>query len=91
MPVYLKIEASEQQTSLLDDLLGLSLIALLLSPWAIGGLIATLLEAAFVTPGMSIVSGIMLLAAIPKVVQLFLAASSDHRNGVAQITDPPMA
>ena len=74
MAVYLKLEETmgDQHLSMRDDLMGLSLLALLLSPWAGLGLILSAFEISFMTPAFSLTCTLVLLAAVPKALQLLL-------------------
>ena len=87
MPTYMKLEEDTQESSFYDDMMGFSLLALLLSPWAIAGLVCTLFEVEFITPGMTGLSAILLLAAVPKLLQLLLVEYSNNRHHEAGFTD----
>jgi len=77
MAAYLKLEenAGKHHVSLRDDLMGLSLLALLLSPWAGLGLILTIFEISLITHALALTCMLTLLAAIPKVLQLLFPES----------------
>lgn len=81
MAAYLKLEESmdSDEIPLLQDLMGVSLLALLLSPWASIGLLLTALESPVMTPGLSIASSLLLLIALPKAVQLVAPAHPEAR------------
>ncbi|TLS77870.1 hypothetical protein FE236_01810 [Mariprofundus erugo] len=81
MAAYLKLEESmgTDDIPILQDLMGVSLLALLLSPWAAIGLLLTALESPVMTPGLSIASSLLLLIALPKAVQLVAPAQTETR------------
>jgi len=72
MAVYLEMEESivDTDTSLKDDLMGLSLLALLVSPWAALALAVSLLGNVILSTEMTLVCISVLLAAAPKLLQL---------------------
>ncbi|GAV20801.1 hypothetical protein MMIC_P1775 [Mariprofundus micogutta] len=73
MQAYLKIEESyaTQDNSLRSDLMGVSLLALFISPWAIIGLALSIFGVSFVTPVIVAVCMGIIIAAIPQALQQF--------------------
>jgi len=73
MPVYLKIEESyaTQDVSLRQDLMGISLLALFLSPWALIGLTLSIFGVNFITPAISVTCMATIIVAIPQALHLF--------------------
>jgi len=74
MAVYLKMEETivDSNSSLRDDVMGLSLLALLLSPWAAVGLAASMFEYVSIPSQASVISVLVLMAATPKFLQLLI-------------------
>jgi len=72
MAVYLKLEETmgDQHISMRDDLMGLSLMALLMSPWAALGLLLAAFEVSMMTSALTLTCALLLLAAVPKAFQL---------------------
>jgi len=72
MPVYLKMEEVQNGSndSLASDLMGLSSLALLLSPWALIALALFAFNIHFITMDMVMISSIILMASLPKLFQL---------------------
>ncbi|PJA32132.1 MAG: hypothetical protein CO187_05615 [Zetaproteobacteria bacterium CG_4_9_14_3_um_filter_53_7] len=72
MQCYLKIEESyaTRETSLRNDLMGISLLALLISPWAIIGLALSIFGVNFMTSGILAGCVTTILVAIPQALLL---------------------
>ncbi len=72
MAIYLEIEESivDTDSSLTHDLMGLSLLALLVSPWAALGLAVSLLGNVILSTEMTLACVSVLLAATPRLLQL---------------------
>jgi len=73
MPVYLNIEEVKNgsNNSLTSDLMVLSSLALLLSPWALIALTLSAFHINFITTNMAMASSIILALSLPKLLQLF--------------------
>ncbi len=82
MAIYLKIEEPvvDSNTSLQNDLMGLSLLALLLSPWAALGLVVSMLEYSTIPNQASFICVSVLVIATPKLLQLLIP----HRKPLQQ-------
>ena len=72
MAVYLKMEESivDLDNGLKSDFMGVSLLALLISPWAVLGLTISMLGYATLSTEVILICVAILLAAMPKLVQL---------------------
>ena len=72
MVVYLEMEESiaDVDNALQRDLMGVSLLALLISPWAVLGLTISMLSYATLSTEVICICVAILLAAMPKLVQL---------------------
>ncbi len=79
MPIYLEIENSQNdpEHSLRDDLMGISLLALLVAPWAIIGLTLYTFNVSFISNDLLFVCISTLLVALPKLFQLL---ASEHKE-----------
>jgi len=75
MAAYLKVEETivDSETTIKNDLMGLSLLALLISPWATIGLVLSLFGYATVSFDISAICISVLLAAIPKALELLFS------------------
>jgi len=70
MTTYLKMEVKHSSdTSLKDDMMGISLLALLLSPLALFGVYLSTIGMPFMTPAWSLTAVLVLLTAIPMAIQ----------------------
>ena len=78
MAGYLKIEEryANQDISLRNDLMGISMLALLMTPWAMIGLTLSAFEASFMTQGILIACIITMIVAIPQAL-ILLSGNSD--------------
>ena len=74
MSANLKIEGlqNHSQISLRNDLMGISLLALLLAPLALVGVILYALDFNFMTTEVLIICIATLIAALPKLIQLLI-------------------
>lgn len=72
MAAYLKMEEAivDADASLKNDLMGLSLLALLISPWAALGLAISMLGYVTLSTAATVFCVSVLLAAMPKLLQL---------------------
>jgi len=72
--VYLEMEESiaDVDNALKRDLMGVSLLALLISPWAVLGLTISMLSYATLSTEVICICVAILLAAMPKLVQLMV-------------------
>ncbi len=72
MPAYLKLEESiiDADSPLKNDCMGVSLLALLISPWAMLGLVISIMGYAALSTVATIFFMSVLLAATPKLLQL---------------------
>ncbi len=72
MAAYLKMEESiiDADSSLNNDLMGLSLLALLISPWAALGLAISILGYVSLSTAATVIFMSVLLVATPKLLQL---------------------
>jgi len=72
MVVYLEMEESiaDVDNTLKSDLMGVSLLALLISPWAVLGLTISMLEYATLSTEAIFICVAVLFTATPKLVQL---------------------
>jgi len=77
MTVDLKMEgyAVDSDSCLKNDLMGLSLLALLISPWALLGLGVSMLGYGTLPTGLNILCALILLTATPKLILLLLPYS----------------
>jgi len=75
MAAYLKVEETiaDSEATIKNDLMGLSLLALLISPWAMVGLALSMFGYATVSFDLSGICISVLLTAIPKALELLLS------------------
>jgi len=76
MIATLKIDELHESTDLSfnKDLMAISCLALLVSPWALAGMVLFALNISFVTVSMLMLSIAILVAALPKSLQLLIPA-----------------
>jgi len=72
MAAYLKMEESviDADSSLRNNVMGLSLLALLISPWAVLGLVISMLGYVSLSAAATVTFMSVLLVATPKLLQL---------------------
>lgn len=82
MAGYLKIEEhyGNQQVSLHSDLMGISMLALLVAPWAMIGLALSVFEVSFMTQGIVMTCIATLIVAIPQVLSLLPKKSAPEQT-----------
>lgn len=80
MSAYLKIEELQDNSaiSLRSDLMGISLLALLMSPWAAIGLTLYAFNVSFMTTDILAICISILFASLPKLFQLLIP---EHKAG----------
>jgi len=79
MATYLKMEEKHSSdTSLKDDFMGISLLALLLSPLALFGVYLSAIGMPFMTHAWSLTAMLVLLAAIPEAIQISAKRNLTH-------------
>jgi len=79
MPIYLKIDELQDSSDISPgrNLLCISFLALLMSPWALLGLALFAFNVSFITMNLVMICSIILIASLPK---LFLLLNTAHKE-----------
>ncbi|MFQ5518968.1 MAG: hypothetical protein ACE5E3_03095 [Mariprofundus sp.] len=87
MPAYLKIEELQDNSdiSLAKDLMGISLLALLVSPWALVGLALSSLNVSFMTTEILIICISVLIVSLPKLIQLLIPSHKKYSDMIKPV------
>jgi len=82
MSPYLRLEenCSDHEFSLREDLMGLSMLALLISPWAVTGLVLAGLNFQFMTNELIACCALTIAVAMPQILRVLLPSSQTHTD-----------